>query len=361
METPKPTAQTTALLCLQAFLIVGSYGISRSGTESLFLGVLGNEMLPTVWIAVAIAALLVVAVYNHYAARRPLANVFSNAITLCALVLITLLLLLEFAPRGSALETASAFILYVWKDLYIIILIEAFWSYANLIYGLSSARKTYGLFCAMGSIGGIFFNLSVGVFASNIGTLHTLWLTIPLLVGTWAITRNMGRRHPVGPKDAATNNIDVQAGLQTLKKSRYLVWLLFLIVAIQITITLVDYQYNVFLEETYPDQDERTGINGRIYALIDGSAMILQFGAVFVLKYLGLSRVLVLIPALVGAAISALFIAPRFFLAALTKIVAKSLDYSLFRAAKEMLYLPLSYSEKTQGKALIDMLTYRVA
>ncbi len=35
--------------------------------------------------------------------------------------------------------------------------------------------------------------------------------------------------------------------------------------------------------------------------------------------------------------------------------ILKALDYSLFRAGKEMLYLPLSYGEKTRGKALVDI------
>ena len=42
-------------------------------------------------------------------------------------------------------------------------------------------------------------------------------------------------------------------------------------------------------------------------------------------------------------------------------VLAKSLDYSLFRAAKEALYLPLTHRERTQGKAVIDMMIYRVA
>ena len=42
-------------------------------------------------------------------------------------------------------------------------------------------------------------------------------------------------------------------------------------------------------------------------------------------------------------------------------MASKAFDYSLFRSAKEMLYIPLSYEEKTRGKALIDMLAYRVA
>lgn len=37
------------------------------------------------------------------------------------------------------------------------------------------------------------------------------------------------------------------------------------------------------------------------------------------------------------------------------------MDYSLFRAGKELLYFPLSYQEKTQGKAWVDIFGYRVA
>jgi AAA family ATP:ADP antiporter len=67
------------------------------------------------------------------------------------------------------------------------------------------------------------------------------------------------------------------------------------------------------------------------------------------------------IPVLVAGAVAAAIAAPRFLTVAASKIVGKCLDYSLFRAGKEMFYLPLNYAEKTQGKALVDMLTYRVA
>ena len=46
---------------------------------------------------------------------------------------------------------------------------------------------------------------------------------------------------------------------------------------------------------------------------------------------------------------------------AIAKVASKALDYSVFRAGKEILYIPLSYDEKTRGKAIVDMLTYRVA
>ena len=52
---------------------------------------------------------------------------------------------------------------------------------------------------------------------------------------------------------------------------------------------------------------------------------------------------------------------PLFLTMAIAKVTSKSLDYSVFRASKELLYLPLGYKEKTQGKAVVDIMTYRVA
>ncbi|MEL6548515.1 MAG: Npt1/Npt2 family nucleotide transporter, partial [Myxococcota bacterium] len=43
------------------------------------------------------------------------------------------------------------------------------------------------------------------------------------------------------------------------------------------------------------------------------------------------------------------------------KVASKGLDYSLFRIAKEMLYIPLSYDDKSRGKPVIDILGYRAA
>ena len=46
---------------------------------------------------------------------------------------------------------------------------------------------------------------------------------------------------------------------------------------------------------------------------------------------------------------------------ALGKSASKFLTYSIFKSAKELVYLPLSYNEQTQGKAIIDIMVYRQA
>jgi ATP/ADP translocase len=79
------------------------------------------------------------------------------------------------------------------------------------------------------------------------------------------------------------------------------------------------------------------------------------------LRLLGVGTVLLLIPGLLGAAVATYAAIPRFAAMASAKVASKAFDYSLFRAAKEILYIPLSHSERTQGKAFVDMCSYRAA
>jgi len=72
-------------------------------------------------------------------------------------------------------------------------------------------------------------------------------------------------------------------------------------------------------------------------------------------------RTLVAVPVLIAAALASFVVAPRFATMGAAKVASKAFDYSLFRACKEILYIPLPYREKTQGKAMVDILTYRVA
>ena len=67
------------------------------------------------------------------------------------------------------------------------------------------------------------------------------------------------------------------------------------------------------------------------------------------------------VPIILGGCLVVFLVSPVFAVMQVAKVASKALDYSIFRAAKEMLYLPLTQAEKTQGKAVVDMLTYRVA
>ncbi len=130
---------------------------------------------------------------------------------------------------------------------------------------------------------------------------------------------------------------------------------------VQIVVTLVDYQYNSIVQATFPNTDVRTAVIGKVYASVAASSLSLQLLTGPLLRFVGIPATLLSVPVLVGSAISAFIAFPRFAVMAVAKVASKALDYSLFKTAKEILYIPLSYAEKTRGKAIVDMLTYRVA
>jgi len=80
-----------------------------------------------------------------------------------------------------------------------------------------------------------------------------------------------------------------------------------------------------------------------------------------ILRLFGVPAVLFAVPVVLGVAVGVFAILPGFSTVAVVKVASKTFDYSIFRVAKEILYIPLSHNEKTMGKSLIDILGYRIA
>ncbi len=159
----------------------------------------------------------------------------------------------------------------------------------------------------------------------------------------------------------AVESETLTAGWAVLKRSRYLVLMLGLIAVVQLTVNLIDYQYNVVLREAYPVDDVRAAVDANVHWVINATAFGLQALAGPILGWMGARAVLLLIPALLAGAVATFAVAPGFLTMAVAKVGSKAMDYSLFRVGKEILYLPLSHEEKTRGKAFVDMMTYRLA
>ena len=149
--------------------------------------------------------------------------------------------------------------------------------------------------------------------------------------------------------------------VQVVRKSSYVLLLVLLIAVIQLVVNLVDYEFNWIVRETFPDTDHRTAIIGQVYAALSVATIILHSMTGPVLRLVGVPAVLITVPVLIEAGLAAFVVWPGFLAAAVLKVASKCFDYTIFRAAKEILYIPLSYDEKTQGKQVVDVLGYRVA
>ncbi|MEZ4272841.1 MAG: Npt1/Npt2 family nucleotide transporter [Myxococcota bacterium] len=343
-------------LGLLGFTVTLDYSVARPPIESLFLEHFGRDGLPWVWLAVAVGSFAVVAFYNRFVGTMPLLRLFSTCIAVSAASLVVLLWLNPYVPR------AGAFVLYLWKDIYIVVLVELFWTYANSVFALRTARATYGMFLAVGTVGSFLGNAAAEQLSTTFGSQTAQWfILIPLFVA-WAVIWIQRRWFGEGPAgESAITRAPWREGFLRVRQSRFLPLLIALIGVVQIAITLIDYQYQSFLHHKFPDLDQRTGVIARVYQAIDVGTLLLQLLSSSILRFAGVSLTLLLLPLVLLSTVSAAVVSPRFLATAISKVASKAFDYSIFRAAKELLYIPLEHHEKTQGKAIVDVMTYRVA
>jgi AAA family ATP:ADP antiporter len=340
--------------CALAYVSLLSYGLSRSAVYSLLLEANGKAILPWAYGSVALAAVFVTAFYSRLAARYSIARVQLIVVFISALLLSAILI-----SRAAGLPLAEL-LLYVWKDVYIVLLVELIWSLANIAVSDKAARWSYGLFCAAGSVGDMTGSALASSLAPVLGTANLLWLLLPNFAliaafGVWT-AKACGSPAPKERKRGGFREIR-----QVLGQYRYVRYLVILIMVIQVITTLIDFEYGALGEKAYPDVDDRTVLFARVDLIISVLSLALQLGAGLVLALLGRRLLTLLLPALVGATALAYAVHPSFLLVAILKITNKVIDYSLFRTSKELFYRPLPYAVQLQGKAAADVLGYRSA
>lgn len=342
-------------LCVVSFLIMLSYSIARPATESLFIEAHTASQLPFVWLLVAIGVTITVAGYARLMARVELLRLFGTTAAASGLILAGLL-----AARYLRIPFVD-YALYVWKDIYIVLLVETFYSYANAVFPIRKARWFYGLFGVVSALGSVTGNLAVGALAHRFGTSASLWAIIPVTIALWLMCIPFSRL--IGVRGSREDNSapDFTTAMKLVRKSSYLLILVVLIAVVQVVVNLIDYEFNHVVEGAFPNTDDRTAVIGQVYAVTNLATIALHALTGPVLRLLGVPLVLLIVPCLLGIGLATFAVSPRFLTVAIVKVASKCFDYTIFRAAKEMLYIPLSYAEKTQGKSIIDVLTYRLA
>jgi AAA family ATP:ADP antiporter len=342
-------------ICFLSIWVNASYALARPSIESLFTEAYTAKMYPRAWLVVAVGVTITVLLYNKLVASRPLSITAATTAAVATLVLALVLGAREYEIPGAT------FALYIWKEIYIVVLLEGLWTLANSVFKTSAARWVYGLFCVVGSIAATLGGLALTPISEQYGTGAVPYIVIPFLL-LYGVTPLVMARFGADAARPTQMKTDFAAGFRVVFQSRYLYLMLILILVVQVVITLIDYEYQVMLEQLHPtDKDARTAIGGQVYAAIDVIALVLQALTGVILSFLGVGKTLLSVPTLLGVALAVFLIYPKFVAMAVTKVASKALDYSLSRASKELLYVPLTPSEKRQGKAVIDMLCYRFA
>lgn len=340
-----------AMLC--GFLITAEYSITATSSKSIFLTYYNVKIYPYVWILTVPLNLLVVALYNRFLHKLGCFN----------MLLCTILLTMGInVVSGAFVQKVPplAFLLYVWKDIYVMLMFQQLWSVIHVSTATSQSKYLYGVLFGVSGTGAIFGHLMPSFFAVQMGSETLLYMTIPLYSAFIAAYYQLLKYSEV-QKDQMQINQPV-GGFKLIRRSATLKFILLIVILMQLSTTIIDYQFNSFLQTKFPMQDLRTQFCGRLAEIISISKFFLQCFATFLLvQFLGLRKSHFVVPGLLlgNAALTLLF--PSFGVITYGFSMIKTFDYSIFNILKEMLYVPLKTDEKFKAKAVIDVFAYRSA
>lgn len=342
-----------AALAVLGFLLMLHYGVLCVCVDSLFLRHYSSDRLTQVWLLTAGLTVAAVHLYNRVNHRV-------RVITLLGIAGVgTGVLDLALLAAYTAGWSGAVFALKAWKDTYIIVLVQMFWSFTALIFSFDKAKRTYGRLLAVGTFGTLTGHAAAGMLAARVGTQVMAWWSLPLLAAcagpTWVLWR-AGHEVVPPPRDPA----HVKTSFHVVWHSRYLFPLLLLMLVAKTSITFLDYEFTAFVQQNYPNTDARTAFIGNIRVLITALAAALQLGFGLLIQGLGLGLVFLSVPLLMGASLLA-HMATTAITVASVYVSSKTLDYSLLRLGRELLYVKLNRDEKTKGKACIDVLIFRLS
>lgn len=346
-----------AMLC--GFFISGEYAVIRPVSNAVFLTAYGSAAFPYAWLATVPLNLLIVALYNKYLPRLGCLKMFgviALAVTCINLFCSAFLNQISWLP----------FAFYLWKEIYIMLMFQQLWSVIHSTISFGQAKYLYGFFFGLGALGAVLGSILPGFFAVKVGSEALLIATLPIYLALFA-SYYFALKHT---KEGVTMKIDDEKqrtslnafyhGLKLIGSSRYLTFILLIVVLMQLSSTLIDFQFNTVLEKTITQKDLRTAYTGRILGIVHAATISLQlFGSFLLIHYLGVKRSHLLIPFLLCINSIVFQFFPFFSVISFAYISIKSCDFSLFGIIKEMLYIPLKPDEKFRAKAVIDVFAHR--
>ncbi len=335
------------------FTLIG-YEFIRSSSTVLFKSAYGADKLPLVMAAMPIVVFLGVALYGWILSQLgPRRTLLVSSLGSSMIILGCYLLVLG----GNEMVTPA---LFLFKEFYIVLLIEQYWSYINSSVTPTTARKVNGPVTGIAGIGGAIGGWMVGLSAESLGT-ETMVLCAAIALLPAALVANLTYLFHGEPDMPPADKSQGHLALNLFRENKMLLSLLAVVLASQVIAAVLDFKFQGILSEEYAGKpDKETAFQGWFWGTLNTSVLLLQFVfAPLLLAFVSLRLVHLMMPLIHLAAITVAIIEPTLLTVGVAFFLFKAFDYSIFRAAKEVLYVPLGFDERYRAKEVIDVFGYR--
>ncbi|HET19705.1 MAG TPA: ATP translocase [Chromatiales bacterium] len=346
------------ILALDFFLIITALYQLKPASRSMLIEGLGADALPYVWLGSGAALLVTVALYRKVLAR------FGRVNVVLASCLFFIAVLLGFRLLAIAPTAAMAVAFYIFVDIFGVVLVEQFWSLADGSYRSDEGRRWFGFVGTGGLLGGVAGGglAALLIHHTPLQTpdlmLVAAGLVLLILLLTKAIERlGLLKRGEESPEPTAAK----LGGWRLITNKRYLFLIAAALLIAQVISPLIEYQFLQIVEATYPEREARTAALSLFFSVLSGVSIGVNLILTpLILNGMGVLAGLLLQPLAMAGATAGFMAVPTLIPAAIMKISDRGLSYSINRAAKELLYIPIEPILMAQAKAWIDMFGYRL-
>ncbi len=346
--------RVAAMMAASALFTLAGYEFIRSASTVLFKNAYGAENLPLVMAAMPVVVFAGVALYgwilSQLGPRRTLlvTSIGSAFVILgCYFILLT----------GSKTVTP---VLFLFKEFYIVLLIEQYWSYINSSVSPQTAKRVNGPVTGIAGIGGAIGGTLVGMSAESFGTETMVLFAAFALIPAAMMSETTYRIHgePQMPEKQASHG---HLGLSLFRENPVLISLIAIVLSSQVIAAVLDFKFQALLSAEFAGQpDQETAFQGWFWGTLNTSVLVLQFiVAPLLMSFVAIRLIHLMMPLIHLVAITFAIIEPNMFTVGAAFFLFKAFDYSIFRAAKEVLYVPLGFDERYRVKEVIDVFGYR--
>jgi AAA family ATP:ADP antiporter len=345
-----------ATLTAAATMALMGYEMARSAASSIFLAhnpasrlAVALMLVPPVMIALTLAI-------------SWLLHRFGPPATYALTLIVSGLVLAAAAYAARRNIPGSAFVLYIFAQAYIVLIVEQSWAFINSLFTTDDGKRWNGIIIATTTAGSVTGGVLTGLLSVRIGSEQVVVCAAVLTAAAALLSRRAFRQ--AGPERTAADRQPERFAdhfaWDVLRSDPTLGRLALIVVASQSVSVLFDLAFHRSLQAAMPLQEPRTAFLGYFWGGVNAVAFALQLGLCpRLLRRFQVRHILAAIPLLYGAAAVAGVVVPLLPVLGAAFFLSKTVDYSVFRASKEVLYVPLPFTARYRGKLTIDALIYR--
>ena len=250
---------------------------------------------------------------------------------------------------------------FIWLSVFNLFAISLFWSLSSDLFSTEQAKRFYGPIAAGGSLGAIAGPIITTTIISKIGIQNLLLVSSAFLtMATWMVYKlisNYGKNKKIVRSWIGGRTLD---GFISIWKSPLLKQIAIYLLLYTSVSTFLYFEQAHIISSTFDSGLDRTRYFATRDLLVNGITLLIQFLLLeSIIKKWGIIFSLTLVPIFTMIGFILIGINQSYQVLLAVQVIYRSLNHSIQRPSREILFTPMSRLERYRSKNLIDTAIYR--